>query len=59
MDEFLLECCFKACDVESTDSALCYFDSALCCIVQSHDAALCCIARITIFGAILHHRAES
>jgi hypothetical protein len=45
MDEFLLECCFKACGVESTDSALCSFDSALCCIAQSHDSALCCIAR--------------
>jgi hypothetical protein len=45
MDEFLLECCFKACGVESTDSALCNFDSALCCIAQSNDSALCCIAR--------------
>jgi hypothetical protein len=47
MDEFLLEYCFKACGVESTDSAICSFDSALCCIpvAQSHDSALCCIAR--------------
>jgi hypothetical protein len=45
MDEFLIECCFKACGVDSTDSALCNFDSALCCIAQCHDSALCCIAR--------------
>jgi hypothetical protein len=45
MEEFLLDCCFKACGVESTDSALCSFDSVLCCIAQSHDSALCCIAR--------------